>query len=80
MLIEERDASGMHAKSFPDAVAEDEARIEHGNDRFVARLQFAVDVDQNVAIAWIVDKFMCALCHGNRPSLAEAWMVAACVA
>ena len=62
---------GVHAQTLPDAVAEDETGVEHRNDGLGARLQLAVDVDLDVAIARIVDEFVGALGHGGWPVCPE---------
>lgn len=59
----------MHAQALPDAVAEHEPRIEHGDGRFGAALQHAVDRDEHVRVARIVDVVVRAvLRHRDLPS------------
>src|SRR5882672_3287377 len=76
MLIEKGDASGVDAQTFPDAVAEDEARVEYRHHGFRPRFQFSVDVNLDIAIARVVDEFVRALGHGWQPEADGRQMVA----
>ena len=51
MAVEEGEAAAVDPKPLPHAVAEHEAAVEHRDDRLGARLQLAVDVDQDRSIA-----------------------------
>ena len=67
MRIQEQRLATMHAQAFPDAVAEHETGVEHRHHRFGARLHLAVDVNQDVAIAWVVDEIVGAVGHLGSP-------------
>src|SRR5262245_58247655 len=53
MFFQESDTADMDAQAFPYAVAEDEARVEYRDHGLGARIEFAIDRDQDVLIARI---------------------------
>ena len=55
MAVEEGEPPLVDAQPLPDAVAEHEAGIEHRDDRLGARLQLAVDVDQDRRVPRVGD-------------------------
>ena len=63
--VEEGDPAAMYAQAFPDTVAEYEPGIKYGDEGPLARIQLAVHVDQDVAIAWVIGAVMRTLGHRN---------------
>src|SRR5208337_3769486 len=53
MALKEGDAAVDQAQALPDAIAEHEARVEHGDSGFRARRQRPVDADQHQIVARI---------------------------
>ena len=53
--VEEGDAPAVEPEAFPDAVAEDEAGIEHGDLGVRTADEFAVDADEDVVVARVAD-------------------------
>jgi hypothetical protein len=53
----------VHPQSFPHPVPEEETGIEHGYQRALARVELAVDVNEDVPVAWIVRVAVGAVCH-----------------
>src|SRR6186997_1415103 len=51
MAVEKLDFALVDAKPLPDSVAEHEAAVENRNRRLLARLQFAVEVDEDRRVA-----------------------------
>ena len=50
MAFEEGGVARPHPQALPHAVAEDEARVEHGHDRSLSRHQLAVDPDEDPSL------------------------------
>jgi hypothetical protein len=79
MKVEEGDPPLVDAQTLPHAVAEDEARIEHRHHRLAARLQIAVDADQDRFVARIGRAVVRSLGHRARvearPGLGKAAVI-----
>ncbi len=65
MLFEEGWVPAVDPQALPDAVTEDEARVEHGHHSLVARLQLTVDIDEHASVAFVLDVLMRTV-HGRR--------------
>ena len=76
MAVEEGELAPVDAQALPHAVAEHEAAIEHRHDRLCARLQLAVDVDEDRRVPRVRD-VVHRLGHGGYsvvfPSHSSSW-------
>jgi hypothetical protein len=59
--VEEQEDAVLQADPLPDAVADEEAAVEHRDGGLGAGLEFAVDVDQDRLVARVVDRVVCPL-------------------
>ena len=67
MALEEGGMARPHAQALPDAVAEDEARVEHRHDGPLARHELAVDPDEDALVARVVLEVVRAVGHAAKP-------------
>jgi hypothetical protein len=65
VLVEEGEPPLVDPQAFPHAIAEHEPGIEHRHHRFGARLQFAVDADQDRGVARIAGAIVEGFGHGR---------------
>ena len=63
VLLEERRVAVVHPQPLPDAVAEHEAGVEDRHRGLGARLQLAVDPDEDLVVARVVSMVMSATRH-----------------
>ena len=66
MALEEHGMARSHPQALPDAVTEDETRVEHRHDRPRTRHELAVDPDQNALVARVVLEVVRAVDHGSK--------------
>ena len=73
VIIEEDQVSSMQADAFPDPVAENESRCPKTEDHgLLAGFEFAVNRDQYIRVAGIIQIFVTAMAHGN--GFAARWL------
>src|SRR5205823_2886494 len=66
MALEERGMACPDAQAFPDAVTEDEARVEHRHDSALARHELAAHPDEDAFVARVVLEVVRPVGHGAR--------------
>ena len=72
VAVKEGNHAQVQPQAFPDAIAEDKAAVEYGDDGLVPRVQLAVDVDSYALIAFIRLNGMRAGGHGVSSVLTES--------
>ena len=66
MALQEGGMACPHAQTLPHPVTEDEARVEHGHDRPLARHELVVDPDEDALVARVVLEVVRAVGHGAK--------------
>ena len=66
MALEEGGMARPHTQPLPHAVTEDEARVEDGHDRPLARHELTVDPDEDALVARVVLEVVRAVRHGAK--------------